>query len=171
MTQDFIFNVADLLGRDAPPRHEHIEASVDWGLEMSRIRQDPPLIADITLTALPGSILARGAVRFHFDNTCRRCLAPYEEEVTHTVAALFEETPDEDSYPIEDLQIDLEPFLRDEALLSLPMLPECPDGCLVSAEAAPAGDTDEAEWRLEDTAEAEEIRRRLMAVVEDDDAG
>ena len=35
------------------------------------------------------------------------------------------------AYPIEEAEIDLEPFVRDEALLSLPLLPECPDGCAV----------------------------------------
>jgi len=163
----FLLNVADLLGRDAPPRHERLEVPVDWGLELSTIRVDPPLIADITLTHLPSGLLARGTVDFRVEHTCRRCLTRYEDEVSQNVAALFEEDPDEGAYPIIDLEIDLEPFLRDEALLALPMLPECPDGCATTVASGPEAE----EWRLEDTPEAEELRRQLMAVVEDDETG
>jgi uncharacterized protein len=161
----FVLNVADLLGRDAPSRRELIEVPVDWGLELSTIQLEPPLVADLTLSSLPSGVLARGTLQFHAEHTCRRCLTPYTDEVDHSVAALFEEDPDEEAYPIFDLEIDLEPFLRDEALLALPMLPECPDGCATTTEAV---ETEDEVWRLEDTAEAEEIRRRLMAAVQDD---
>jgi len=165
MTQDFIINVADLLGRDAPSRRELIEVPVDWSLELSTIQPEPPLVADLTLSALPNGILARGTVQFRVEHTCRRCLTRYADEVDKSVAALFEEDPDEEAYPIENLEIDLEPFLRDEALLALPMLPECPDGCAATTEAI---ETEDEVWRLEDTPEADEVRRQLMAAVKDD---
>ena len=167
MTQDFIINVADLLGRDAPARRELIEASVNWGLQLSTIRPEPPLVADLTLSSLPSGILARGTLEFAVQHTCRRCLTRYEDEIERSVAALFEENPDEEAYPIEHLEIDLEPFLRDEALLALPMLPECPDGCVTTTEV----ETEDEVWRLEDTPEADEIRRQLMAAIEDDETG
>ncbi len=165
----FTVNVADLLGRDTPPRHEHLEASVDWGLELSEIRPDPPLAADITLTPLPGGILAKGTLRFVAEHSCRRCLSPYVDEVSQQVVGLFEDDPDEESYPIEGSEIDLEPFLRDEVLLAFPMLPECPEGCAAAPASPDSEEADAGEWRLEDSAQAEEVRRRLMAVVEDDD--
>jgi uncharacterized protein len=164
-TSAFILNVADLLGRDAPPRRELIEVPVDWGLELSTIQSDPPLVADLTLSPLPSGILARGTVQFQAEHTCRRCLTRYTDEIDHSVAALFEEDPDEEAYPIENLEIDLEPFLRDEALLALPMLPECPDGCATTTAVV---ETEDEVWRLEDTPEADEVRRRLMAAVGDD---
>lgn len=125
----FIINVADLLGQDAPSRDVQIEAQVDWGLELSTIQPDPPLVADLLLSSLPSAILARGEVFFRVEHTCRRCLTPYVEDVTKDVTGLFEQHADEDSYPIDGIDLDLEPFLRDEALLALPLLPECPDGC------------------------------------------
>lgn len=171
-TSPFIVNVADLLGRDAPPRHEVLEVPVDWGIELSKIEPDPPLVADLTFSALPSGILARGTVSYVAEHNCRRCLSPYEEEIRREIAALFEEDPDEESYPIDGTEIDLEPLLRDEALLALPMLPECPDGCAEAAGAPDASaEADEVEWRLEDTPEADELRRRLMAVVEEDETG
>lgn len=125
----FTINVADLVGRDAPAREAHIEVPVDWGVELSKIQRDPPLTADLTLSHLPSGILVRGMLRFRVEHTCRRCLTHYREEATHHVTGLFEVDPDEEAYPIDGVEIDLEPFLRDEALLALPLLPECPDGC------------------------------------------
>jgi uncharacterized metal-binding protein YceD (DUF177 family) len=129
MTQAFVVPVSDLLDREAPPRRIYIEAPVDWAIELSRIEPDPPLSADLTLSPLPGGILGRGTVRFRAEHSCRRCLTPYEEDVELDVAALFEPDPDEDAYPIDVDRIDLEPFLHDEALLGMPQLPQCPDGC------------------------------------------
>ncbi len=129
MPDSFRIDVADLLGRDAPPRRHVVEAAVDWSLELSTIQREPPLRAELTLSPLPGSILVMGTLAFRAEHTCRRCLTPYLEDVDKQVTGLFEEHPDEESYPIEETEIDLEPFLRDEALLSLPLLPECPDGC------------------------------------------
>ena len=93
MTQDFILNVADLLGRDAPSRRELIEVPVDWGLELSTIQPEPPLVADLTLSPLPSGVLARGTLQFHAEHTCRRCLTRYTDEVDQSVAALLHEDP------------------------------------------------------------------------------
>jgi DUF177 domain-containing protein len=125
----FIVDVADLVGREAPPRHEHFDVAVDWGLELSRVHPDPPLVADLVLTSLPGGILARGTLHYVVDHTCRRCLAEYRQKVDLPIMGLFEDEPDEESYPIDGIHVDLEPFIRDEVLLALPMLPQCPDGC------------------------------------------
>jgi uncharacterized protein len=129
MAGPFTVIVSDLLEREASPRTVHIDAAVDWGLELSSIVPDPPLDADLTLSPLPGGILGRGVVAYRVQHTCRRCLSTYREDVELDVAAVFEAKPDEDSYPIDGDQIDLEPFLRDEALLAMPLLPQCPDGC------------------------------------------
>ncbi|GMQ85506.1 MAG: hypothetical protein BMS9Abin07_1072 [Acidimicrobiia bacterium] len=126
----FTINVADLVGRDAPPRSVHIEAAVDWGVALSKIQPEPPLVADLTLSHLPSGVLVRGTLEFLVEHTCRRCLTVYRDEADHHVTGLFEVDPDEEAYPIDGVEIDLEPFLRDEALLALPLLPECPDGCV-----------------------------------------
>ena len=131
MTQDFLVNVADLLDREAPPRDVEIDIPVDWGLELSTIQSEPPLHVELTLSPLPSGILGRGAMRFRVEHNCRRCLTPYTQEMDLQIAVLFEEDPGEDAYPIEEAEIDLESFVRDEALLALPLLPECPDGCAV----------------------------------------
>jgi uncharacterized metal-binding protein YceD (DUF177 family) len=113
MTSSLIINVSDLLDREAPPRDVEIDVAVDWGLELSTIQSQPPLSADLTLSPLPSGVLGRGTLRFQVEHRCRRCLTLYTEDMDLQVAALFEEDPGEDAYPIEDAEIDLEPFLRD----------------------------------------------------------
>ena len=125
----FVVNVSDMLGRDVPHRSVRIEAPVEWGLELSKMQTDTPLVADLTVQPMSGGILARGDVEFTVVHTCGRCLDEYTETPSVRVAAMFEAAPEDDAYPIVGDEIDLEPFLRDEVLLSLPMGPECPDGC------------------------------------------
>ncbi len=147
----FLVDVSDLLGRDVPPREISIEVSVDWKLEMSRILTEPPLVADLALGPVPGGILVRGEVCYSVEHTCRRCLTAFVDDGCDPVAGLFETDPGEDAYPIVGTSIDLEPFLRDETLLGLPLLPICSESCegLVSTPETdlntdPSGDANDA---------------------------
>jgi len=125
----FRVNVADILGSDVPPRPVRIAEPVDWGLELSRVLPDPPLVANLEVQPTSGGVLVRGTVDYAIEHSCRRCLSDFTETEQLRVAAMFERTPEDETYPIEGDEIDLEPFLRDEVLLDLPMGPECPDGC------------------------------------------
>ncbi len=125
----FVVNLSDMLGRDVPPRSVRIEAPVEWGLEFSKLQTDTPLVADLTVQPMSGGILVRGDVEFAVEHMCGRCLERYSETPSVRVAAMFEAEPEDDAYPLVGDEIDLEPFLRDEVLLSLPMGPVCPDGC------------------------------------------
>ena len=125
----FVLNVADLLGRDAPTRQEVIEAPVDWGIELSTLTPDPPLLAQLQLHPVSGGIAVTGTVEFTTEDSCYRCLAPTTTERSATIGALFDRTEDDESYPLDGHEIDLEQMLRDEVLLSLPLSPSCGDDC------------------------------------------
>ena len=125
----FTIDVSDLLGRDVPPRGVLIETVVDWGLEMSKILTSPPLLADLTVGPVPGGILVRGDVCYTVEHICRRCLEAFIDDGCDFVTGLFETDPGEDAYPITGTTIDLEPFLRDETLLGLPLQPICSESC------------------------------------------
>lgn len=125
----FSVDVSDLLGRDVPARSVVVDAIVDWRLELSRILSAPPVVADLTISSVPGGILVRGEVVCTVGHTCRRCLEVFRDDVRHPVVGLFEVDPGEDAYPIDGTVIDLEPFLRDETLLGLPLLPICGESC------------------------------------------
>jgi len=125
----FALNVADLLGRDASPRPEVVEASVDWGIELSRIDPSQPIVADLMLHPVSGGIAVTGRVSFDTEDSCYRCLTVTHTERTATVGALFDGTDDDESYPLDGHEIDVEQMLRDEMLLSLPLSPSCGDDC------------------------------------------
>jgi uncharacterized protein len=125
----FLLEVSDLVGRDVPPRAVVIEVVVDWRLDMSRILPDPPLVAELSVGPVPGGILVRGEVCYAVEHTCRRCLTGFVDDGCDPVTGLFETDPGEDAYPIEGTVIDLEPFLRDDTLLALPLLPVCSASC------------------------------------------
>ncbi len=125
----FVLNVADLLGRDAPTRQEVIEAPVDWGIELSTLTPDPPLLAQLQLHPVSGGIAVTGTVEFTTEDSCYRCLAPTTTARAATIGALFDRTEDDETYPLDGHEIDLEQMLRDEVLLSLPLSPSCGDDC------------------------------------------
>lgn len=132
----FVFPVADLVRSDTQPRHVEVVAPVEWGVELSRTLVDPPLTADLTLSHVSGGVLVRGTVTVTVRSACHRCLDDFEEEMDIEVAQLFVFDPDYDiddpdapDYEIEGDAIDLEPMLRDEVILAMPMLPSCGDEC------------------------------------------
>ncbi len=125
----FLVEASDLLGRDVPPRPVIVEAIVDWGLEMSRVLAEPPLVAELSVGPVPGGILVRGDVCYTVEHVCRRCLKTFTDDGCDPVAGLFETNPGEDAYPIDGTVIDLEPFLRDETLLGFVIQPVCEESC------------------------------------------
>ena len=125
----FVLNVADLLGRDASPRSERVVSHVDWGIELSRVADDEPIEATLMLHPVSKGIAVTGSVSFRTRDSCFRCLDPTETDRRATIGALFDTADDDESYLLDGAEIDVEQMLRDEILLSLPMSPECPDGC------------------------------------------
>lgn len=148
----FVLSVADLLGRDASPRSETVEVPVDWSVEMSRLVKDEPLVADVNLHPVSGGIAVTGIVHFVSEDTCFRCLETTRTSRTATIGALFDRKNDDDeSYPLDGQDIDLEQMLRDDVLLSIPITSSCPDGCTEVVNSAqndlntdPSGDEGEA---------------------------
>jgi len=124
-----VIDVSDLFGRDVPARAVVIDAVVDWGMEMSRILPDPPLVAELAVGPIPGGILVRGEVCYSVEHTCCRCLTPFVDDGCDPISGFFEVDPGEDAYSIEGTVIDLEPLLRDETLLGLPLRPICSESC------------------------------------------
>jgi uncharacterized protein len=135
----FVVNVADLLRPDAPPRSVDVRAPAEWSLELSRTLPDPPLVAVLELAAVGGGLLARGTVRVTVEHVCHRCLDPIVEELDVNVAQLYADPAlDEDpDYELAGDEIDLEPMIRDEVLLAMPLLPVCGDDCPGTVPGAP----------------------------------
>ena len=125
----FLLNVSDLLQRDSASREEVVEVPVDWSIDLVRILPDPPMRARLVLHPVSNGIAVTGELTFTTEDTCMRCLETVRTERRVTIGALFDRTTDDETYPLEGHDIDVEQMLRDEALLSLPIAPSCGDGC------------------------------------------
>jgi uncharacterized protein len=125
-------NVADLLHRPGSSRAVHLEVPVT-GLAHSsaRVEDGDPLALDLRLESLAEGILASGQVRGRWSGACSRCLIPVRQEFEVGLRELFEHDPVEDeTYPLDHEEIDLEQPVRDTVLLELPLVPLCDPGCL-----------------------------------------
>ncbi|MCZ7533433.1 MAG: DUF177 domain-containing protein [Acidimicrobiia bacterium] len=126
----FVLNVADLLGSDASARSVRVESIVDWKLDLIELSGDEPIIADIVLHPVSGGVAATGSVSFVTNETCHRCLSPTTTQRSVSIGALFDRTSDDETYDLEGHDIDVEQMLRDEVLLSLPVVTTCGDACV-----------------------------------------
>nr|MBA2338366.1 hypothetical protein [Acidimicrobiia bacterium] len=75
----FLVPVGDVLRHPGRTRAIHIETPVDWSNEEFAVLLQPPLGADIDLTAVPGGIVVRGPVEVVVRATCGRCLRQWDE--------------------------------------------------------------------------------------------
>ncbi len=126
----FVLNVSDLLGRDASSRRVTITEAVDWKIETIEVAHDPPLTADLVLHPVSGGVAITGRVRFSTKDSCYRCLSVTMTDRDASVGALFERDNDDgETYPLDGHEIDVSQLLRDEVLLSLPIIEDCGDGC------------------------------------------
>jgi uncharacterized protein len=144
-TSPFVVPVGELLRHPGQVRSVRVEAPVDWGVEYSVTLAEPPLVAVLDLTAVPGGVVIRGPAEVTMRSTCARCLAETDHlhrvEVAELARPGGDATEDGDeAYLLDGEQLDLEPIIRDEVLLALPLLWRCDPPC----EGVAPGSTDDA---------------------------
>lgn len=127
----FNINIADLRRNRAAPRRVSVTAPVAWGTESSATVTERPLEAHITLAPAAGGLEANGVIAVTVRHVCQHCLEEWDEQLSVDLAARFvdEALEDEDDYPLVGDIIDLEPVLRDEVVLAMPLLPQCEPDC------------------------------------------
>ncbi|MCD9624965.1 YceD family protein [Rhabdothermincola salaria] len=88
------------------------------------------VLVDVELEALSTGVVATGSVTVPWEGDCRRCLTAVRAETRADVKEIFEPHPVEgETYPCSDDTVDLEPMVRDAALLALPLAPLCGPDC------------------------------------------
>ncbi|MCP3977588.1 MAG: DUF177 domain-containing protein [bacterium] len=131
----FEINVSDLRRTHASEREVDLEATVDWALELSRVEAssggEPNIDVVVTITPVGGGLMAAGEADFDARHTCHRCLNEWTEPMVARISAMFSARAAEDDEGVFLLAdtIDLETPIRDDVLLSMPLIPTCPDGC------------------------------------------
>lgn len=85
---------------------------------------DPEVIetlnGDLTVTHDPQGLAVRGKLTTAVKLDCDRCMKEYDYPLTASVDGLFEDEPSEDTWPITDGSIDLDPLIRESIVLAVP---------------------------------------------------
>jgi uncharacterized protein len=137
-----LFNVAGLL-REAPGAVREFALSDHYLSLGPDVELAGPISGLIRLQRTNRSILLRGRVDATLRRTCSRCLEPYEEPVSVSLAEEYlpsvdpeRGTPltpavgDEEALLLDERhQVDISPVLHDELALTEPMHPLCRPDC------------------------------------------
>lgn len=137
----FVVHVGDLLSRSGGQRRHRLATEVDWGVDFVKVADRIPIEADLVLSGVSGGVVVRGPVSATMTATCVRCLAESTSQLELDVAQLVEKpgAAGDDGYELDGDTLDLEPILRDELMLAMPLRPVCEDGC---EELEPVSETD-----------------------------
>lgn len=124
---------ASRLRRQIGSRWHEVRRGVieDLACTGSAVPEGAEVEADVVLESVVGGLSVAGTVRAPWAGTCRRCLEPAGGMVVVPVREHFTEDGDgEETYPLHDGEVDLEPMVHDAVLLELPLAPLCHQGCL-----------------------------------------
>jgi len=127
----FVVHVAALRRAVGTRWREQRQGPID-GLDCSGSAVPPAstLAADVVIEAVLGGVSVVGTVTAPWAGECRRCLAPASGVLRVPVRELYTEGGDgEDTYPLDDDAVDLEPLVHDAVLLELPPAPLCRPEC------------------------------------------
>lgn len=131
MPNPFLVGVTELRRRSGTQRaiELHVELS-GLALSSARVPEGAEIDVELTLESMLEGITATGTVTVPWEAECRRCLVAIHGEATAEVREVFEAHPVEgETYPLEGDHIDLEPLVREAALLALPLAPLCREDC------------------------------------------
>jgi uncharacterized protein len=120
------------LRRSVGSRQHELRRGVieDLACAGSRVPEGAEIEADVVLESVMGGLSVAGTVRAPWTGICRRCLEPAGGLLELPVREHFTEGGDgEDTYPLHDGEVDLEPMVRDAVLLELPPAPLCRPDC------------------------------------------
>ncbi len=139
----------------------------------ARVPVDGDIRADLELEAISDGIVATGTLTVPWIGECRRCLTDVRGETESDIREVFAAVPIEgETYPLDDDVVDLEPMIRDAALLALPLAPLCGPGCPGPApEAFPTGPVSDADSAPADPrwAALDELRFDASLDLDDDE--
>ena len=120
------------LRRSVGTRQHEVRRGVieDLACSGSAVAAQAEVEADVVLESVMGGLSVTGTIRAPWAGTCRRCLEPAGGVLELAVREHFTEGGDgEETYPLHDGEVDLEPMVRDAVLLELPQAPLCRTDC------------------------------------------
>ncbi len=127
----FVVHVAKLRRAGGTRWNERRQGPIE-GLDCSGSAVPPGAtpVADVVLESVLGGVSVTGFVSAPWTGACRRCLAPASGVLRVPVRELYTEDGDgEETYPLVNDEVDLEPLVHDAVLLELPQAPVCRPDC------------------------------------------
>lgn len=123
--------IRDLVNRPGEMRERSRSLSVpeQLGESLARVPAGANLDLDVRLESVHDGILVSAVAATTVEAECGRCLREYSEPFEVEFQELFAYTPSEDEYGVHGDHVDLEPPLRDAAVLALPFQPVCRADC------------------------------------------
>ena len=131
--QDLKVSVSEILGRPGANRDVSLSRTLE-GVRVDLAELKPkPVAGDMTLESVIEGVLVTGSLNGEATCRCSRCLREFETDLEAELCELFAAPghleEEEDVYRVNGEEIDLEPMLRDELTLALPLYPLCRDDC------------------------------------------
>jgi len=135
----WVLDTRPLGRRPGSMKQYHLSAPVDvpMGIEVLAVPTGAEITMDIRLESVSEGVLVSGSATGTALGECARCLTDIEVPVSAELRELYAypesttaATTDDDEIPrlVDDL-IDLEPLVRDEIVLTMPLAPLCRPDC------------------------------------------
>ena len=128
----YLENVRDLIGRPGEMRERSFEivAPEGFGEALAKVPAGSPIALELRLESVHEGILVSATARTTMHAECGRCLEEFDAPFEVEFQELFAYTPTEaDEYGVHGDHVNLEPPLRDAAVLALPFQPVCRPDC------------------------------------------
>jgi uncharacterized protein len=119
--------------------HEEVGYSHEFVFDLPKARMEDDLeLGQLTGTLrvgrTPQGLLFTGEFTAEMELACARCLKPFDQSLSWTLTELYassEKSVSESELLVpEDAQIDLQPLMREYALLEVPINPLCRADCM-----------------------------------------
>jgi uncharacterized protein len=102
----------------------------DLAITTARVPDGADVQLEAMLEAIEGAITLSGTLVVPWTGECRRCLDDVVGVATVEISEVFEIRPvPGETYALEGDELDLEPLVRDNVLLHLPLAPLCGPEC------------------------------------------
>ena len=121
--------VGSLLRRPGSRLEVDRELEVDAEVLDGRLDPGEPVRVRLTLESAQQGVVATGHVQVAWRAPCRRCLEEVVGQTDTPVREVFGGPDPDEGFPLRDETVDLEPLVREVAVLALPLAPLCGDDC------------------------------------------
>ena len=131
--QDLKVSVVEILGKPGANRRISMARRIE-GVHVGLARlTTAPVRAELLVESVVEGVLVTGPVSGEVTCSCARCLTEFQTDLEVELCELFAGPghlgDQEDVYRVSGEEIDLEPMLRDELTLALPLNPVCRNDC------------------------------------------